>query len=124
MTSVMVSWTLKWLLSHIRLERDMVRVWARLGSSVEKIFGVGSKEKENRMRRRRRRRRIRKKKNLHYPVAAVLGCCCMRWPDAHRLDYQAFQRAEKTRDWKLARYVEDFLLPGKIMQPRGGKVCI
>jgi hypothetical protein len=35
----------------------MVRIWARLGSTVEKNFGVDSKEKENRMRRRRSRRR-------------------------------------------------------------------
>lgn len=35
-TSVMVSRILEWLLSHVRLERHMVRDWARLGSTVEK----------------------------------------------------------------------------------------
>jgi hypothetical protein len=43
---------------------------------LRKKFGVGSKEKENRVKEKKNR-----KKKLHYPVAAVLGCC-MRWADA------------------------------------------
>ena len=108
MTSVMVSRILKWLLSHIRLGRDMERDWARLGSTVEKKFGVGSKQKENQMR--RREKENGKKKNLHYPVAAAKDCC-MRWPDAHRLDYLASQRSEN-KGLETGKGFGDFLFSG------------
>lgn len=44
-------------------------------AEAKEKFGVGSKEKENRIRSR--------EEILHYPVAAVLGCA--GWPDADGL---------------------------------------
>ncbi|UKZ88444.1 uncharacterized protein TrAFT101_004204 [Trichoderma asperellum] len=71
-TSVMVSRILKWLPSHIRLEKYMVRDWARLGSTVEK-------KKKLRRWFKREGESDEKKKGKGEKKKFALPCCSRAW---------------------------------------------
>lgn len=105
-TSVMVSRILKWLPSHIRLEKYMVRDWARLGSTVEKKKKLRRWFKREGESDEKKKGKGEKKKIcttlLQQSLAAALDGLMPR-------DWTTLPlKGRKTRDWKLARDLGTF----------------